>query len=223
VQNAKLRKPSRCGGTDSRYVFYDTFMDKSYDIRRIGGDKIALLALFALSLLTARVVVGLKSTIVLSDPIPLRGTGISVAVPVGNGWQSMGQWGGDGNTFILQSSFSAGPGRPTAAVVCKYQPAIGVSTPSMLFEQRAAELNGMITPIDQIMTDSLIFDCARIDSEESPITAFIGRAVIAEDQQLVIEVREITGDIELAEATFRRVVESMIYRGSLPRTALSKT
>jgi len=222
VQNAKLGKPSRCGGADSRNVFFDTLMDKSYGIRRIGGDKIAFLALFVLSLVTARVVVGLKSTIVLSDPIALEGAGISVAVPVGNGWQSREQWVPDGDGHVVSSRFPPGPGEATARVICRYHPEIGANSPRMLFEQKAAKLNGVIVSIDQIVADSLIFNWAQIKGQESALTALLGTTVLPEGWQLDIEVFEITGDVKQAEETFKRVVEGVNYRGSLPRTALSR-
>ena len=61
------------------------YMDKTYDIRKIGGDKIALLGLFVVSLLIARFIVVSKSAILLLEPIPLTDTGLSVSMPDGNG------------------------------------------------------------------------------------------------------------------------------------------
>ena len=202
--------------------FFDVFMNKTYDIRKLGGDKIALLGLFALSLLTARIVVGLKSTLVLSDPIPLPGTRISVAVPTGNGWQSQEKWMLRGEVFVLNSSFSAGPGEATAGVICRYQQAVRANTLRTLFEQKAREFDGVIVTIDQIVTVSLIFDWAQIKGEESPLTVFLGTAVLSEDRQLDIEVFEITGDAEQAEKTFKQIVESVNIEDGRPRTALSR-
>ncbi|UCF15496.1 MAG: hypothetical protein JSW59_19015 [Phycisphaerales bacterium] len=202
------------------YIF-DAFMDKTYDIRKLGGDKIALLGLFALSLLTARIVVGIKSTLILSEPIPLPGTSISVAVPTGNGWQSQERWTTGINIAFLKSSFSAGPGKPTAEVTCRYRPTVKASSIRMLFEQKAREFDGVIVTIDQIVTDSLIFDWAQIKGEKQPSTAFLGTAVLSEDWQLDIEVIEVIGDVEQAEETFMRVVESVNLKDGRPRTALS--
>jgi hypothetical protein len=60
-------------------------MDKTYDIRKIGGDKIALLGLFVVSLIIAHAIVVSKSAILLSEPITLADTGLSVSMPLGNG------------------------------------------------------------------------------------------------------------------------------------------
>ena len=67
-------------------------MNDTYRIRRPGGDKIALLGIFVVALLTARLVVALKSAIVLSGPIELTHSGLSLSMPAGNGWQSEEKW-----------------------------------------------------------------------------------------------------------------------------------
>lgn len=216
----RVREAIPVRGIGSLYMFvFDAFMNKTYDIRKLGVDKIALLGLFALSLLTARIVVGLKSNLVLSDPVPLPGTGISVAVPTGNGWQRQERWTTVGiNTAVLESSFSGGPGKATARVICRYQPAAGASS----LEQKARKYEGVIVTIDQIVTDTLVFDWVQITGQESPFTAFLGTAVLSEDWQLDIEVVEITGDADQAEKTFKRVVESVNYEDGRLRTALSR-
>ena len=187
-------------------------MSETYNIRKLGGDKIALLGLFAISLLTARFVVGLRSTLLLSEPIPLQGAGLSVSVPTGNGWQSQEGWASDGSSFILSSGFSAG----TAGVICRYQPARGMAAPQMRFEQKARKYKGLIVEIDQMVTDSLIFDRARVKGNESPLTAFLATTILPGDWLLDIEVYEITGDVELAEQAFNRVVESVKLEDSRP-------
>ena len=190
-------------------------MSETYNIRKLGGDKIALLGLFAISLLTARLVVGLRSTLLLSEPIPLQGTGLSVSVPTGNGWRSQQGWARKGNTYILGSIFSAGPIEGTAQVICLYH-AAGITTPRMRFEQKAREYNGGIVEIDQKVTDSLIFDWARVKGDETPFSIFLATTILSDDRQLDIEVHEITGDAELAEQAFNLVVESVKLEDSRP-------
>ena len=68
-----------------RAISITAYMDKTYDIRKIGGDKIALLGLFIVSLLIARIIVISKSAILLSEPIPLTDTGLSVSIRSDNG------------------------------------------------------------------------------------------------------------------------------------------
>jgi len=63
-------------------------MSETYTIRRLGGDKVALLGLSILALLAARLVVALKSAVLLSEPIELPRGELSISVPMGNGWYS---------------------------------------------------------------------------------------------------------------------------------------
>jgi hypothetical protein len=193
-------------------------MSETYDIRKLGGDKIALLGLFAVSLLTARFVVGLRSTLTLSEPILLQPAGFSISVPTGNGWQRQEGWASDGSSFILGSSFSAGPSKDTAVVICRCRPAPGRAAPQMRLEQNARKYKGLIVPIDPMVTDSLIFDRARVEGDKSPLTVFLATTTILPgDWLLDIEVYEITGDTELAEQAFNLVVESVKLEHSRPR------
>lgn len=93
----------------------------------------------------------------------------------------------------------------------------------MLFEQKAIEKKGSILPIDQIITDSLIFDCAQIYVEKSLSITFIGTAALSENRQLDIEVSEITGDVKQAEKVFRQIIKKVNFEDSRLRTARNKT
>jgi len=148
-------------------------MSEAYNIRKLGGDKIALLGLFAVSLITARLVVGLRSTLILSEPIQLQLAGLSISVPTGNGWQRQEGWATDGSSFILSSRFSSVPGHETAGVICMYRSVRGMATPTTRFEQRARKYNGLIVEVKQTMTNSLIFEWARIKGEEARVTVFL--------------------------------------------------
>jgi len=188
-------------------------MSDTYTLRKLGGDKIALLGLFVAALLAARLIVGLRSALVLSEPIPLPGTGgLAISVPMGNGWQSRQRWDHEGNAFVLSSSFSPGSGEATAGVICRYQAAVKTTSSQMRFEQKARKFDGGIVEIDQMVTDSLIFDWAHVKGDQTPLTMFLATAILSDDWQLDIEVYEITGDAEQAEQVFKGVVESVNLR-----------
>ncbi len=187
-------------------------MSKTYDIRRLGGDKIALLGLFVAALLTAHLVVGLKSVLLLSEPIPLPRTGLSVSVPMGNGWQSEGKWNYRDGAVELRSFFVIGGNQPTAWVICRYLATAETTTPRMRFEHEADKVNGDIIEINEMRTDMLILEWAHVQGQETPLTKFLGTAVLLDDGQLDIEVIEITGDTKQAEQVFKSVVESVNLR-----------
>jgi hypothetical protein len=95
-------------------------MGETYRFKKFAGDKMALLALFVLALLTARLVVGLKSAVSLSEPIELPCEELSVSMPSGNGWHSEEQWEFRENTFAVRSLFTLRSGKPSAQAHCRY-------------------------------------------------------------------------------------------------------
>ncbi len=196
-------------------------MTDTNKVKKLAADKIALLGLFVAALLTARLVVALKSALVLSEPIPLSRTGLSLSVPTGNGWQSQEQWRRQDNNFTLRSDFVPGSGKPTAWVVCRYLLAAETATPQMRLEQKALRNGGVIVQMDQMQTDTLIVDWAHVAGEEIPITIYMGTAELPDNRQLDVEVYEITGDAELAEQAFRAVVESLSFKDNRLLTAVS--
>lgn len=175
------------------------------------GDKIALLALFVIALLTARLIVAIKSTIVLSEPIKLAHTGLSASIPKGNGWQSKQQWKFLENTFTLSSNFVPGPGRPTWAY-CQYLLAAETTSPQIRFKQMASEVEGAVVETDQIQTDTLTIDWAHIQKPEMFLNIFSGTAKLPNDRQLNIEVHEFLGDTDLAERAFKQIIKSVNFK-----------
>ncbi len=183
-------------------------MSDTYSIRKLGGDKIAFLGLLVAALLTARLVVGLRSTLVLSEPIPLRRAGLSMSVPIGNGWQSDGKWRDHDDVFILGSTFLIGPSE-TAWVICRYTATAGEATPMMWFEREKGKVDGVITEINETRTDTFIMEWARVKGQEGHLTMLLGTAILPNDGRLDIQVIEITGDAEQAEQVFASIVENV--------------
>jgi hypothetical protein len=194
-------------------------MSESNNIRKLGGDKIALLGLFALSLLTARFVVGLKSVLVLSEPIPLRNRGLSASVPTGNGWQILQKWAPDGNSRVLSSAFTLGTGHRTAWVTCRYRRDTDTASPQMRFEREAADLEGYVVDIRELTTPTLSFLRAHIRGHDRPVTLFLGTTILPDGGQFDVEVYEGTGDADQAETAFKRVIETVRFEQSGLRTA----
>ncbi len=189
-----------------------SYMEKSYDIRRKGGDKIALLGLFILALLIARLIVASKSALVLSEPIKLTHAGLSVSMPAGNGWKSEKQWKYHENAFSLSSNFAAGSNNPTARAYCRYLLAAETSSTQIKFEQKASEFNGEIVKTDQTNTEVLTFDWALIEKPKTSLSLIFGTAKLPNNRQLDIEVHQIMNDSEMAEQAFTRIVKSLNFK-----------
>lgn len=185
-------------------------MSDTYSIRKFGGDKIALLGLFVVALLTARLIVGLRSGLVLSEPIPLRNTSLSVSVPIGNGWRSDGRWRDHNGVYVLGSSFLLGRSE-TAWVICRYMAIDETITSRMRFEREKDKIDGVIIEINETQTDTFIIEWAHVKGQTSPVTMFLG-TILMDDGQLDIQVIEVTGDAEQAEQVFKSIIDSVNLR-----------
>ena len=186
-------------------------MDKTYDIKKIGGDKIALLGLFVFALLIARLIVASKSALILSEPIILTHAVLSVSMPVSNGWKTEKQWKYQENAFSLSSSFAPGSGKPRAWAHCRYLLAADTAAPQMRFEQKALEVDGRIVKTGQTQKDKLTFDWALIEQPKTPLGFICGTTNLPHNRQLDIEVHQIMSDSEMAERAFNRIVKSLTF------------
>jgi len=198
-------------------------MDKTYDIKKIGGDKIALLGLFVVALLIARLIVASKSALILSEPIILARAGLSVSMPSGNGWKSEKQWNYHENasSFSLSSSFAPGSGKPTAWAYCRYLLAAETTTPQMRFEQMASEVDGVIIKTDRMQIDTLTIDWVHIQKPRTSLSFLLGTAKLPNNHQLDIEVHQIMGDFEMAELAFKGIVKSLNFESTTADNVVS--
>lgn len=187
-------------------------MSETYTTSKRGGDKVALLGFFILTLLAARLVVALKSGVLLSGPIELPCDGLSISVPIGNGWYSEEKWEFQENAFVVSSILSLASGNPVAQARCRYLLAAEPGVHRVRFEQKASEIDGMIVKTDQIRIAALTIDWAHIEKPEILLDMFIGTAELPNKRQLDIEVNQVTGDAELAEQTFKAIVMSLDFQ-----------
>lgn len=201
-------------------------MNVTYETRKRGVDKIALLGLFIVALLISRFIVVCRSAIVLSEPIELDYGGLSVSIPTGNGWRSEKQWKYQQNAFTLGSFFNPGSGSVTALVSCRYLLAATKATPDALFEEKASAVGGSkIAKTGQIEMGRpglsfakgsqngglLTLNWAHIKRSKTLFDTFFGVAQLPNNRRLDIEVYQATGDTELAEGIFKSVTESLKF------------
>ena len=190
-------------------------MDRTYKIRKIGGDKIALLGLFVVSLLIALIIVVSRSAILLSEPIQLSRSGLSVSMPEGNGWKSEKQWRNFENGFFLRSRFALGTKQHTAEARCVYILATRTTNPQSLFVQKALDVEGEIVKVEQITKDTLTFDCAYIEKPKTSLIFIFGTAKLPDNRRLDIEVQQYMNDPEMAERAFKQIVKNLNFEENL--------
>jgi hypothetical protein len=187
------------------------YMDKNYDISKIGADKIALLGLFVVALLVARIIVFSRSAILLSEPIKLTRIGLSVSMPEGNGWKSEKKWRYYENAFYLSSIFVPGSGNPTAEASCRYVLVPETADPQALFMQKAIDAKGKIAKVEQIKKGTITFDWAQIKNSRTSLILIFGTARLPHNHRLDIEVKQIMNDPEMAEQAFKQIIENLNF------------
>jgi hypothetical protein len=190
-------------------------MDETYGIKKAGGDKIALLGIFALSLLAAYFITASKSALLLSEPIELSHTGLALSVPRGNGWLSEKQWKYHENAFTLSSVFAPGLARPIAIVRCQYIVTADKMTVQARFEQKASTVNGTIVKVDQTRKGALTVDWAQVKKTLPYGRAqnlFFGTAELPGNRLLNIEVHQIGCSTNIVEKAFRHIVENLNFK-----------
>ena len=187
-------------------------MDNNYATKRLVGEKAALLGLFVVSLLIAYLVTIAKSLLVFSAPIELRYTGLSVAVPNGNGWHSENKWKHQENGFALSSIFAPDSGRAVAAAHCRYLFSAAKAGTQTKFEQKASMVDGVIVKTDQTRKDNLVIDWAQIKRQQTPVSLFFGTIELPNNRRFDIEVRQITGEANLSQKVFKRIIESLKFK-----------
>ncbi len=178
---------------------------------RRGLDKIVLMGLFVASLLIAHLVVVKRTALKLSKPIELSHSGLSVAVPTGNGWESQEKWQYQNNTYFLISDFNSVISEPMTKVICRYQIAAEEIPARTWFEQQAGAIDGKILETDQWPRDTLTINWAHIEKPELMLCMFIGTAELPFNRRLDIEVHQFAGETELARKVFREIINSVRF------------
>lgn len=186
-------------------------MNVMYGIKKYGADKIVLLGFFIVALLIAQLVVVWRSAILLSEPISLEYGGLSVSVPVGNGWRSERQWRYQNSEFILSSFFGTGPGKITAMARCRYSLAAGAADAEKVFDKKASEVGGAIENTGLSQAGPLTINWAYIIKPKTLYNTVLGLARLPNNHQLDIEVYQTTGDIELTKRVFNLITESLQF------------
>jgi len=186
-------------------------MNGSYETQKYALDKIAMLGLFVVSLLIAGVIVVSRSAVVLSEPIVLNHTGLSVAMPAGNGWQSQKSWKFQENSFGLSSFFIPGSGRPVRLAHCQYLLSAAEDSPDTRFKQKASALDGVIVETGQSQTGILAIDWAHIKKPNRLLEVFLGTVRLPNNRQLDIEVSQAMGDSDEAEQVFRGITQGLRF------------
>ncbi len=123
--------------------------------------KIALPVILVISIIVARLIINFRSAIILSAPVELSRCGLTVSMPLGNGWQSDNKWIFDNDGFVLRSVLSIDAAAQSYAQ-CQYLLATEPVTAKERFDKQAANFEGQVVQTGQMQIDQLIVEWAKI-------------------------------------------------------------
>jgi len=192
-------------------VIIGRYMARFYKTEKYSAGKIALLGIFVFSLVIARLVITAQSRILLSEPVKLRHTGLSVSIPSGRGWKNQKQWTYKNNSFNLSSDFAPSHTNPNAYVQCRYYLTVKCRRAEIRFAKRAAVINGRLRKTGHTQKATFTIDWAFVKNTELMLGIFFGTLTLPDQRSLDVEVLETTGDTKLAEKVFWKVVNSIKF------------
>lgn len=180
-------------------------------LKTYSADKIALLVIFAVSLIIAQIIVVSRKSVRFSEPVILPHTGLSAAMPSGNGWKAQSEWKYQESSFILSSEFHPGTGTINAQLYCQYLLAQTLEDNQDLFKQLAGKIEGRITKTGQVDGEQLTFDYAQIENEQLVIGVFAAVVRLPDSRYLQIEIFHSLLDADFAEQVVTRTIEKINF------------
>ncbi|MCJ7730304.1 MAG: hypothetical protein MUO27_10575 [Sedimentisphaerales bacterium] len=185
---------------------------------RYVAEKIALPAILVISLLAARLLVGLRSAVRMSAPLEPSHSGLSVSMPSGNGWRCEEKWMYEDAGFTVSSAFSVAQssrgGIKQAYAHCHYLLAPQRDTLQERISQEATDLGGKVVETGQVAVGSLIVNWARIKTDAGERRTFeiiFGVCPLAAGRQLEIEVFQTEEEQGLAQQVFNKITKGIRF------------
>jgi len=184
--------------------------------KRLGLDKIAFFLLLVAGVFCAKLVVSSRTSFELSKPVQLEGTGLSVIIPQGGGFQQISDgFSYEDNEFRLGTVLRAGR-EATVKVYWRYfllpieQAAPGI------FAEDANTLGGVVEYSNTKQFGQLTFDCAKIVVANTATVLLIGATVLPDGRTLTLEVAQGGRDFNIADEVFNSIIASATFKSKSP-------
>jgi len=182
---------------------------------RESRDKLFLLGLFAVGLGIAQYLVMVRSRIELSRPVVLPDEGLSIRLPVSEGWQSKPEWILDPQEqgYFIQAVFDAPSHK--AQLWCGYRPySEKDGTIQERLTQRAAYRKAQILKVGERSLRGIQMNWVLAMPEQGQFAMFYG-AGMAGDRVVELEVLCQT-DPDFAQRIFMTVADGLRYKPKPP-------
>ncbi|MDH4201950.1 MAG: hypothetical protein OEV87_03570 [Phycisphaerae bacterium] len=120
-------------------------------IKRYSLIEIVLLAVFMMGLLIAALIVKRRANVVLSDPVSVPGSGLSVSMPANPGWEQTSAWQYEESesSMTLIAQYRS-PGRGGIEVRWRYVLSTPQGSAQDLLKQRAIDTGAAISNVDTV-------------------------------------------------------------------------
>ncbi|MFA5291581.1 MAG: hypothetical protein WC496_00950 [Phycisphaerae bacterium] len=192
-------------------------MANNEKLRRWGLDKAAFFGLLLLGLLLAKLLISSRTDFKLSEPVGVKGTGLTVSVPADGGWKSLSDsFKYEDNEFRLASLMQI---NSNSAISLRWRYLLQPSQEgaSQQFEAMAASVQGKIESVKSEKFGDFTFDYAQISSEKAVVLC--GTTVLPDGKVITLEVAHKGLGGDLAEKIFKALLASVKY---LPDNPLTK-
>ncbi len=191
-------------------------MANNEKLRQLGLDKAAFLGLLVLGLIWAEFITFSRSDFKLSEPLAIKGTGIEVSIPSGDGWKRLSNnFKYEDNEFNLVCQMQIGNDSLILAQ-WRYFTLPLEKTPSERFKIKANSLSGSVKSEGSGKFGDFTFDYAKVVSEKTPAVLFCGTTVLPDGRTITLEVAQRGQGVDLAEKIFKSLLASVKYHPDNP-------
>ena len=182
-------------------------------VKRYSLIEVSLLGIFMAGLLIAHLIVKHRSTVVLSSGISLPGSGLSVSMPEGPGWDRTNTWQYEEaeSSMMLISQYGT-PGGSGMAVRCRYVFSTPDGTERELLEQKAARINAVIQDVYRIGPESSMVYARMLLSSAPREEVYLGIMRLESNRSVELLVRSYGLGGFHGENVFKTVAKSIQYR-----------
>ena len=173
--------------------------------------EVVFLIVFMISILLARLIVADRHRVILSEPISLASAGLSVRVPGGGGWQSMGSWRNsrNENSSILAAGLSTGRQQDALVHWC-YILEVKIAEPQRRLSKRAEQLKAEIIDAGQTEGTGAAMDWIQLRPDGGSEGMFVGCLQLGYGEVLELEV-VVPEKPLFARRIFEKVSSSVIF------------
>ncbi|MBP8604847.1 MAG: hypothetical protein KBI46_03250 [Phycisphaerae bacterium] len=180
-------------------------------VKRYSLAEVVLLGIFVIGLIIANVIVRNRSRIVLSEPIVLTGSGLSVSMPANPGWERTDVWRYEmDNSMTLIGRFRSRDA--DIEVRWRYNLHTPEVLPDKLLQRRAAEANSALQEIEYLNEPVKMAFTALSGVSSLNSSAYMGATILDFGRSLELQVVSRTMDDYYAEHIFRSLAAGIQYK-----------